>query len=51
MALVAATPLVLLHGLTLGMIGPGPQALLVGGVAGAGFVTLWVIMLIAAERP
>lgn len=51
MALVAAIPLVLLHGLTLGMIGPGLQALLVGAVAGVGFVTLWFIMLRVAERP
>lgn len=51
MALLASTPLVLLHGLTLGMIGPGPQALIVGGIAGLGFLTLWFIMLLAAERP
>lgn len=51
MALVAAIPLVLLHGLTLGMIGPGAQALLVGAIAGVGFLTLWVIMLIEAEQP
>ncbi len=51
MALVAASPLVLLHGLTIGMIGQGPQALLVGAIAGAAFATLWIIMLIAAERP
>lgn len=51
MALVAASPLVLLHGLTRGLIGPGPQTLLVGVVAGAAFVILWVIMLIEAERP
>jgi hypothetical protein len=51
MALVAASPLVLLHGLTLGMIGPGPQALLVGVLAGAGFLVLWAIMLIEAEKP
>jgi nitrogen fixation/metabolism regulation signal transduction histidine kinase len=50
-ALVAATPLMLLHGLTMGLIGPGPQALLVGAVAGAGFVVLWMIMLAVAERP
>jgi Yip1 domain len=50
-ALVAATPLVLLQGLTQGMIGPGPQATLVGVIAGAGFVILWIIMLIEAERP
>jgi hypothetical protein len=51
MALLAATPLVLLQGLTQGMIGPGPQANLVGAIAGAGFLALWIIMLIEAERP
>jgi hypothetical protein len=51
MALVAASPLVLLHGLTRGMIGEGAQALLVGVIAGAGFLVLWFIMLAEAERP
>jgi hypothetical protein len=51
MALCAATPLVLLHGLTQGMIGPGSQANLVGIVAAIAFLTIWVVMLIEAERP
>jgi hypothetical protein len=51
MALCAATPLVLLQGLTQGMIGPGPQATLVGVIAGAGFLVIWIVMLIEAERP
>lgn len=50
MALVAAIPLVLLQGLTQGMIGPGPQATLVGAIAGAGFLAIWIIMLVEAER-
>lgn len=51
MALLAASPLMLLHGLSLGMMGAGAQANLVGAIAGAGFFTLWIIMLTVAERP
>ncbi len=51
MALLAASPLALLHGLTQGMIGPGPQATLVGVLAGLGFLVIWIIMLIEAEQP
>ncbi|MGL4319467.1 MAG: YIP1 family protein [Paracoccaceae bacterium] len=51
MALLAASPLVLLQGLTMGFIGPGPQATLVGVLAGAGFLILWMIMLTEAEKP
>lgn len=51
MALLAATPLVLLQGMTIGFLGQGAQATLVGAVAGTGFVAIWLVMLLEAERP
>ncbi|PTE22373.1 YIP1 family protein [Cereibacter changlensis JA139] len=49
MALLATSPLMLLHGLTLGFTGSGAQSLLVGGLAFAAFAILWIVMLIEAE--
>ncbi len=49
MALLAASPLVLLHGLTLGFSGSGAQSLLVGTFAFAAFAVIWMLMLIEAE--
>jgi hypothetical protein len=51
MALLAAAPLMLLQGLTLGFMGQGPQALLLGALISAGFLYLWLLMLYEAERP
>ncbi|MCU0802317.1 MAG: YIP1 family protein [Rhodobacteraceae bacterium] len=51
MALVAVSPMVLLHGMVQGFLGPGPQATLVGALAGLAFVVIWMIMLVEAERP
>ena len=50
MALLAVSPVVLLHGLVQGMIGPGLQSQLVGGVAFVGFVAIWVAMLREAAQ-
>jgi hypothetical protein len=49
-ALVVISPAMLVHGLVLGMAdNPGFSALFGAGV-GAGFVTLWILMLIEVER-
>lgn len=40
-ALLATTPVLLLHGLTMGLIGAGPAANLVGAVWGIAFVWIW----------
>jgi hypothetical protein len=50
-SLVAATPLVLLHGLTYGILGAGLQASLVGIAAFAAFAIFWVLALIEVNRP
>ncbi len=50
LALLGASPFVLLHGMVLGLLGTGLQATLVGSVAFAVFATLWLIMLSEAER-
>ena len=49
-ALLAASPLWLLHGLVAGFVGPGPQLALVGAVALAAFLAIWLIGLVAVER-
>jgi hypothetical protein len=49
-ALVAVSPLLLLQGLTAGMIGPGNALIAVQVLVGAGFLYLWISMLIEAER-
>ena len=48
-ALVTITPLVLLTGLVAGMIGPGPQLMLTGGVTFAAFLFQWFGALRLAE--
>ena len=48
-ALVAASPLWLLNGLTAGMIGPGPALTLVGALAAGVFLWFWVAGLRAAR--
>lgn len=49
-SLLATTPLLLLHGLVRGFIGPGAQSLLVGAVWGVVFGFIWMQTMIAAER-
>ena len=48
-ALVAASPLWLLNGLTAGMVGPGPALTLVGVLAVGAFAWFWVAGLRAAR--
>jgi len=50
-ALVATSPLMLLHGLIGGMLGDGTQATALGLVVGAGFLFQWINALIVAEGP
>lgn len=47
-ALLAASPFMLLNGLTAGFIGPGPEMTLVGGVWFALFLWFWVSGLFQA---
>lgn len=49
-ALLAISPLMLFNGLVAGFIGAGPAATLVGVLVMAGFLYLWINMLIEAER-
>ncbi len=49
LALLSASPLMLLQGLTVGFLGQGAQALAVGVVALIVFGTVWISMLIEAE--
>lgn len=49
-ALLAASPLLLLHGLVAGFIGPGMQKTLVGVIWCAVFLWFWAAGLQAAER-
>jgi hypothetical protein len=49
-SLLVASPLWLLTGLVAGLIGPGPALTLTGAVALAGFVALWLLALVEAER-
>lgn len=48
--LLAMSPLILFYGLVRGLIGPGDQATLVGGVGGLAFVIIWLACLREAER-
>jgi hypothetical protein len=48
---LAATPLILLHGLVAGFIGPGPALQAVGFVWLAMFLWFWLSSLQQAERP
>lgn len=50
-SLLASTPLLLLHGLVAGFIGPGPGLQLVGLVWLVIFVWFWGASLLQAERP
>lgn len=49
-ALLASTPLILLHGLVAGFVGPGVQLQLVGLIWCAVFLWFWVSGLLRAER-
>lgn len=49
-ALLVVSPLVLLNGLVAGFVGQGPGATAVGVLVLAGFLYLWLSMLIEAER-
>ena len=50
-ALLAAAPLWLLNGLTLGLLGPGGPATLTGLAALGGFLIFWAAGVLAAEFP
>ena len=50
-ALLASVPLLLLHGLLAGFVGPGPQTNLVGAAWIAAFLWLWLQCLREAEAP
>ena len=47
--LLATSPLVLFYGLVRGLIGPGPQAALVGGIGAVFFLAIWLLSLREAE--
>lgn len=49
-ALLASTPLIMLHGLTAGFVGPGLELQLVGMVWCACFLWFWISGSIAQER-
>jgi Yip1 domain len=49
-ALATVGPLMLLQGLVIGMIGPGPALWTVNVVVGIAFIWLWLTMLHEAER-
>lgn len=49
-SMLAISPLMLFNGLVAGFIGEGPAATLVGLLVMAGFLYLWLNMLIEAER-
>ncbi len=49
-ALVVVSPLLLLQGMVAGLIGPGPQLILVQIVVSIGFIGIWLVMLMEAER-
>ena len=48
--LLATTPVLLLHGMTAGFIGPGPQTNLIGAVWLIAFVVIWFLSLRTAEQ-
>lgn len=48
-ALLASTPLILLHGLVAGFVGPGAQLTLVGVVWFLAFMWFWITGLVQAE--
>lgn len=49
--MLAVSPLMLLHGLVAGFIGPGPQLTIVGAVVALAFCIIWIVSLIEVERP
>ncbi|MCG3266284.1 YIP1 family protein [Yoonia sp. I 8.24] len=49
-ALLSTTPLLLLHGLVRGFIGPGTQSLVVGAIWAAVFVFIWIQCMIESEK-
>jgi hypothetical protein len=49
-ALLSSTPLFLLNGLARGFLPQGPGTVAVGAVALAGFLWLWLTMLVTVER-
>lgn len=49
-ALAAASPVMLLQGLTQGFMGPGPALTLVNLLAGAAFLVFWIAGLRALSR-
>jgi hypothetical protein len=49
-ALLATSPVLLLHGLTAGFIGPGAQTNLVGVIWLIGFGVIWLMSLLTMER-
>lgn len=49
-SLLATVPLLLLHGLTAGLIGPGPQTQLIGALWLGAFAVIWLQSLREAER-
>jgi Yip1 domain len=49
-ALATVSPLMLLHGMVAGLIGPGSALWLVNAVSGVAFLWLWLTMLHEAER-
>lgn len=49
-ALLATAPAMLFHGLIAGFVGPGAASTIVGLLVLAGFLYLWISMLIEAER-
>lgn len=50
-ALVATSPFVLLSGMVAGLIGPGPQLALVGGLTFAAFLFQWIMALVETGAP
>ncbi|QDY69221.1 YIP1 family protein [Qingshengfaniella alkalisoli] len=50
-SMLVATPVWLLHGLTAGFIGPGPELTFVGLVLAAVFCIVWLASLIEGEWP
>lgn len=50
-ALLASTPVLLLHGLVAGVIGPGPALNAVGVIWVAVFGWFWLVGLLQAEKP
>lgn len=49
--LVVISPLWLLHGLTAGLIGPGPALTAVGAITGLSFVIIWLQSILEVEWP